>query len=154
MEEKKEREPAAAVGVKATYFIVTRSDNPDEGHSRATDTSSSITTTTTTTTTQTFDSSNTKEARVGLAIGSDRSVPPLPGDYSYSGVHDQGSLPGLKQGGQMAQLLGCTEAAKEFNNTFMTTLLEQEKKIHAKHVMASISNVSSLGPSSSKKSKI
>jgi hypothetical protein len=159
MDEGNKGKSASAVGVKATYFIVTHSYIPEEGHSNhAVASSSSVmttstTTTSTTNTSRTFDCSNTKEARVGLAIGSKPSAQPLPGDYSYSGVHDQGPLPGLKQGGPMAELLGCLEAAKEYNNTFMTTLLEQEKKNQPKHTMTSVLKKSSLGPSSSKKSK-
>ncbi|KAG7354595.1 hypothetical protein IV203_003951 [Nitzschia inconspicua] len=57
-----------------------------------------------------------------------KPVAPQPGDYSYSGMHDQGPLPDLKQGGPMALLLGCVEGAKEYNNSFLTTLIEEEKE--------------------------
>jgi hypothetical protein len=146
---------AAAVGIKVAYFIVTPSCIPEERLSKDVAASSlaMTTTTSTSTTTRSFDPSNTKGVGVGLATASGRTTPPLPGDYSYSGVHDQGPLPVLKQGGPMALLLGCAGTAKEFNNSFITTLIEEERKQQPKLAMASTSNKSSLGPSSSKKRK-
>lgn len=52
---------------------------------------------------------------------------PQPGDDTYSGMHDQGPLPEMKEGGPMALLIGCVDAAKTFNNDFLTTAIQTEK---------------------------
>jgi hypothetical protein len=43
-------------------------------------------------------------------------------------MHDQGPLPELKEGGPMTALLGCCIAAKEFNDEFLTQMIQEEKK--------------------------
>ncbi|KAG7342829.1 hypothetical protein IV203_020773 [Nitzschia inconspicua] len=105
-----------------------------------------------------FNASITAEGIVGLEKGT-KPVAPQPGDYFYSGMHDQGPLPDLKQGGPMALLLGCVEGAKEYNNSFLTTLIEVEKEQKTKLTKStmsskthSISSADSGGPST-KKSK-
>jgi hypothetical protein len=42
-------------------------------------------------------------------------------------MHDQGPLPELKEGGPIALLIGCVDAAKAFNNDFLTKAIETEK---------------------------
>jgi hypothetical protein len=43
-------------------------------------------------------------------------------------MHDQGPLPEPKEGGYMAALLGCVRAGKEFNDAFLTEMIQEEKK--------------------------
>ena len=52
---------------------------------------------------------------------------PQPGDYMYSGIHDHGPLVPPREGGDMAQLIGCVQAAKQFNDEFLTKHIEEEK---------------------------
>mmetsp|Transcript_7874 Transcript_7874/g.16902 ORF Transcript_7874/g.16902 Transcript_7874/m.16902 type:complete len:145 (-) Transcript_7874:3193-3627(-) len=82
-----------------------------------------------TTTCQNFDASNSdvSEVRVGLPIGVE-PMKPQPGDEAYSGMHDQGSLPELKEGGPMACLIGCAKLAKEYSDDFLTKRIEEQKK--------------------------
>mmetsp|Transcript_17335 Transcript_17335/g.39868 ORF Transcript_17335/g.39868 Transcript_17335/m.39868 type:complete len:148 (-) Transcript_17335:259-702(-) len=98
------------VGIKATYTIC----GNDE---------------TTATTSQNFDASNSNisESRVGLPVGVE-PVKPQPGDEAYSGMHDHGPLPELKEGGSVAFLIGCAKMAKQYNNDFLTECIEKEKK--------------------------
>jgi hypothetical protein len=44
-------------------------------------------------------------------------------------MHDQGPLPELKEGGPLALLIGCADAAKTFNNDFLTKAIQTEKKM-------------------------
>ncbi|KAG7363924.1 hypothetical protein IV203_037126 [Nitzschia inconspicua] len=131
------------VAVKATYFIFHDNAATEEfvevgGNKHENDHNDSTTlsispggisrsTRTATTSSRIFNASNTAEGIVGLQKGT-KPVAPQPGDYSYSGMHDQGPLPDLKQGGPMALLLGCVEGAKEYNISFLTTLIEEEKE--------------------------
>jgi len=56
---------------------------------------------------------------------------PAAGDYSYSGMHDQGPLlPVPRQGGSMAVLLACVDAAKDCNDEYLTGVIHQEKMQH------------------------
>lgn len=43
-------------------------------------------------------------------------------------MHDQGELPPLKEGGDMAVLIGCVEKAREFNDEFLTAAIQEEKR--------------------------
>ena len=43
-------------------------------------------------------------------------------------MHDHGPLVPPKEGGDMAQLLGCVQAAKQFNDDYLTQVLEEEKQ--------------------------
>ena len=54
---------------------------------------------------------------------------PEPGDYSYSGMHDQGPLPELKEGGQFAQIIGLVNAAKKASDAYLTEVIEKEKEL-------------------------
>jgi hypothetical protein len=107
----------ASIGVKATYFISCDKQGADDGECGA---SAKITT-------REFNGTNTPEAQVGLPVGSE-PVKPQPGDVTYSGMHDQGPLPDLKEGGPIALLLGCVAAAKDFNNDYLTDIIHEEKK--------------------------
>lgn len=82
----------------------------------------------TTTTTKAFDASHSgvSDIRVGLPIGVE-PVKFCPGVDMYSGMHDQGPLPPLKEGGPIALLIGCVGAAKHHNDDFLTKWIEEEK---------------------------
>ena len=98
------------IGIKTTYII--------EGNDGTKTTSS-----------ETFDASRSEatEVRVGLPIGVE-PVKSQPGDVGYSGMHDQGPLPPLKEGGPIAFLIGCAGLAKEYNDKFLTKHIEKEKE--------------------------
>lgn len=98
------------IGITTTYSI--------QGHDGTCTRSSAI-----------FDSSHSEasEARVGLSLGVE-PVKAQPGDDAYSGMHDQGPLPSLKEGGPVAFLIGCTRLAKEHNDAFLTKCIQQEKE--------------------------
>ena len=74
-----------------------------------------------------FDDHSVEAARVGLPEGA-KPVKPEPGDFSYSGMHDQGPLPELREGGDIAVLLGCAQHGKTFNDEFLTKAIQDEKK--------------------------
>jgi hypothetical protein len=95
-----------SVYIKTTYWIA--GDNPQ-------------------TRTERFDPSNVQAARVGLPLGTE-PVKPEAGDFSYSGMHDQGPLPPSREGGDVAVLIGCAEKAKKFNDEYMTLVIKGEKK--------------------------
>ena len=50
-----------------------------------------------------------------------------PGDYSYSGMHDDGPLPAPKEGGLWNQMISNVQAAKRFSDEYMTNIINQEK---------------------------
>lgn len=52
---------------------------------------------------------------------------PEPGDYNYSGMHDQGPLPEPKEGGQFSQIIGLVSAAKKASDAYLTEVIEKEK---------------------------
>lgn len=146
MDGKEQPDPPAmnGVSVKATYFIVhqkkTTGDDDDIPAAPSAPES------TTTTTTKLFDASNTVESMVGLLPGI-KPIPSQPGDYSYSGMHDQGPLPALKEGGPTtAVLLGCIQAAKEYNNVFLSELIEKEKQTAKTARSTAKAAVSSFSP--------
>jgi len=97
------------IGINTTYII-----NGNNG--------------TATRTSETFDASRSDafEERVGLPIG-DEPVKSQPGDDTYSGMHDQGPLLPLKEGGPIAFLIGCVGLAKDHNDNFLTKRIEEEK---------------------------
>jgi hypothetical protein len=70
-------------------------------------------------------------ARMGLPEGVHAEKRPA-GDDSYSGMHDQGPLPPLKEGGSMAMLLSCAQEAKKFNDQYLTEMIAAQKKKTAK----------------------
>lgn len=53
---------------------------------------------------------------------------PQPGDYSYSGLHDAGSLPLPREQGPMAQLIACVQQAKTTNDEYLTRVIQQENQ--------------------------
>ena len=65
--------------------------------------------------------------RVGLPEGVQPEKLPA-GDDAYSGLHDHGPLPPLKEGGQMALLLACAQQAKNFNDDYLTEVIAAQKK--------------------------
>lgn len=77
---------------------------------------------------QNFDASNCNPAILGLPHGIEPTKPE-PGDYSYSGMHDHGSLPAPKEGGQFAQIIGLVSAAKKASDVYLTELIEREKTL-------------------------
>jgi hypothetical protein len=151
MENTQQERSANGVAIKMTYFIAeTTTEDFSGGDANDGTSGTEADASTVKMTTKVFDASNTAETIVGLPPGS-QPVAPQPGDYSYSGMHDQGPLPELKQGGPMAVLLGCAQAAKDYNNTFLTSLIEQEKQ--KKHGLSKSNSSISSGPSA-KKSKM
>jgi hypothetical protein len=46
-----------------------------------------------------------------------------PGNDSYSGIHDHGTLPLLREGGYGAILVGCIYSAKKFNDDYITGIM-------------------------------
>lgn len=42
-------------------------------------------------------------------------------------MHDQAPLPAPKEGGEMAQLIGCVAEAKRFSDDFLTRVIKEEK---------------------------
>mmetsp|Transcript_24280 Transcript_24280/g.37419 ORF Transcript_24280/g.37419 Transcript_24280/m.37419 type:complete len:104 (-) Transcript_24280:388-699(-) len=73
---------------------------------------------------QKFDASNCKEAVIGKV---DTSKKLEPGDFSYSGMHDQGLLPAMKEGGPYALLIGCVDEAQKSSNELLTSIIQDEK---------------------------
>jgi hypothetical protein len=67
--------------------------------------------------------------RIGLPEGVQPEKRPA-GDDSYCGLHDQGPLPPLKEGGPMAVLLACTQRAKKFNDDYLTNAMAAQRKAH------------------------
>lgn len=55
------------------------------------------------------------------------SSKPEPGDYNYSGMHDQGPLPEPKEGGQFSHIIGLVNAAKKASDAYLTEVIEKEK---------------------------
>lgn len=60
-------------------------------------------------------------------------VQPQAGDYTYTGMHDQGPLPEPRQGGSMAKLIACVQQAKATNDEFLTSVIENEKEEQHHH---------------------
>lgn len=56
-----------------------------------------------------------------------RQMKPEAGETTYSGMHDQGPLSTLKEGGSFAVLLGCVEKGRAFNDDFLTEKIKEEK---------------------------
>ena len=61
---------------------------------------------------------------------------PQAGSFAYSGMHDQGPLPPPREGGAMATLIACVQEAKNFNDEFLTKIIEEEKSQATSHVTA------------------
>ena len=49
------------------------------------------------------------------------------GEVGYSGMHDHGPLPPLREGGPMAELMTCLQDAKNFNDQYLTDLIAARK---------------------------
>jgi hypothetical protein len=75
---------------------------------------------------RTFDASNCEPATLGLSEGRTPTKPDA-GDYSYSGMHDHGPLPPPIEGGDVALLIGCVDAAKRCSDEFLTNVIKKEK---------------------------
>jgi hypothetical protein len=52
---------------------------------------------------------------------------PQAGDYSYSGMHDDGTIPAPLEGGVMSQLIACVQKAKQTNDEYLTGIIQEEK---------------------------
>mmetsp|Transcript_18498 Transcript_18498/g.24271 ORF Transcript_18498/g.24271 Transcript_18498/m.24271 type:complete len:125 (+) Transcript_18498:164-538(+) len=100
-----------AVSVKAIYRIPTGNS---QDSSNLSETSCS------------FDASNVEIGVIGLPKGF-KATKPQAGDYTYSGMHDQGPLPPPKEGGDMALLIGCVQEAKKHSDNFLTEVIKKEK---------------------------
>lgn len=68
--------------------------------------------------------------RIGLPEGVSPEKRPA-GDESYSGLHDQGPLPPLNEGGSMAILITCLQDAKIFNDQYLTEVITAQKNVDA-----------------------
>jgi hypothetical protein len=53
-------------------------------------------------------------------------------DIIYTGFHDQGPLPPLKEGGPMAVLMSCLQEAKNFNDQYLTEAISEQRKKETK----------------------
>jgi hypothetical protein len=53
-------------------------------------------------------------------------------DDIYTGLHDQGPLPPLKEGGPMAVLMSCLREAKNFNDKYLTEAISEQRKKETK----------------------
>ena len=51
----------------------------------------------------------------------------------YSGMHDQGPLPDLKEGGPLTLLTGCVKIAKNYNDEFLTQCIKEENENSKNH---------------------
>ncbi|CAJ1951040.1 unnamed protein product [Cylindrotheca closterium] len=69
----------------------------------------------------TIPSADTKKSNVG------RPKQLVPGDYSYSGRHDHGELPPLREQTELGRLLVCVKEAKERNDRFITEKIQEFK---------------------------
>jgi len=76
--------------------------------------------------TEMYDSKNCKPFLVAEGA---KFVKPEPGDYSYSGMHDNGPLPTLKEGGSYSELIGCVNEASKNSDTLLTKLIKEQKKV-------------------------
>ena len=65
-------------------------------------------------------------------MGCFQTKKPEPGDFSYRGLHDQGPLPALREGGNIAVLAGCVLEAKKFNDDFVTAEIAKAKQLQQK----------------------
>lgn len=74
-----------------------------------------------------FDESNCEPARLGLRPGVE-AVKPQGGDYSYSGMHDHGSLPPPKEGGDFAKLIGMVNEARKHSDEVLTKAINKENE--------------------------
>lgn len=45
-------------------------------------------------------------------------------------MHDHGPLPAPKEGGDIALLIGCVQATKQFSDKFLTEVIKKEKTHH------------------------
>mmetsp|Transcript_4385 Transcript_4385/g.9576 ORF Transcript_4385/g.9576 Transcript_4385/m.9576 type:complete len:156 (-) Transcript_4385:442-909(-) len=112
-------QPAASVGSNDLHSDSGENDsNSDQGGSSIVITK------------QYFDATNCKTAVLGLPDGVE-PIKPEPGDYSYSGMHDQGPLPTPKEGGEFTQIIGIVSAAKKASDEYLTKVIEKEKAIVA-----------------------
>ena len=53
---------------------------------------------------------------------------PEPGDYSYCGRHDSGAFLPPREGGPLACLIASIRQAKDYNDAYLTKIIEQEKQ--------------------------
>jgi hypothetical protein len=58
----------------------------------------------------------------------DSGAQPSAGDFTYSGVHDHGPLPMLREGGPISFLVSFVMEAKKANDEYLTQVIESEKK--------------------------
>mmetsp|Transcript_27974 Transcript_27974/g.58794 ORF Transcript_27974/g.58794 Transcript_27974/m.58794 type:complete len:156 (+) Transcript_27974:55-522(+) len=75
---------------------------------------------------QWFDNKLCDAAVVGLPEGVE-PVKPESGDYSFSGMHDHGTLPAPKEGGRFAQLIGFVDQGKKASDKYLTAIIEAEQ---------------------------
>lgn len=71
--------------------------------------------------------SNIRNATTDVTLGHSPHfcVQPEAGDYNYSGMHDHGTLPFPREGGEYAQLIGFVCEAKKASDHFLTKVIEK-----------------------------
>lgn len=67
-----------------------------------------------------------------LRAGLPEGAKPDKNSDGYSGLHDQGPLPPLKEGGPMAVLMSCVQEAKNFNDQYLTEVISAQRKTETK----------------------
>lgn len=104
------------IGIRATYWI---NNGSEESPTRI----------------QSFGPSTDESAETHVTVNTphkvdvdDKTVIPQAGETSFSGRHDTGPLPPLKEGGPMAILMNCVQQAKDFNDAYLTEQIELAKK--------------------------
>jgi hypothetical protein len=58
---------------------------------------------------------------------------PDAGDYSYSGMHDHGALPKLKEGGDFSLMIGLANEARKHSDELLTRIIKEEQMDGRKH---------------------
>lgn len=58
---------------------------------------------------------------------------PDAGDYSYSGMHDHGTLPKLKEGGEFSLMIGLVNEARKHSDELLTRIIKEEQNEGKKH---------------------
>lgn len=58
---------------------------------------------------------------------------PDAGDYSYSGMHDHGVLPKLKEGGDFSLMIGLANEARKHSDELLTRIIREEQMDGRKH---------------------
>jgi hypothetical protein len=66
---------------------------------------------------------------------------PDAGDYSYSGMHDHGTLPKLKEGGEFSRMIGLVNEARKHSDELLTRIIKEEQTKGRKHNSGDVDDV-------------